>query len=235
MLNFDQALEDAVINLATHLVPTALSIAQKRRPIFLSMTPPQSVTPNAKTNCQGACRKNTQWKLHEWYFRYRTRSRKWHRVEAEIRNRSGEKIYWVTIAHKNKRSLFQVYWGVSWSDINDWSSWLPPLPKVRDPPSTRRSSPTTRMFRLALNLNHTVCHTFCTSPFLFANLLYLSDCCCQFDATRASLGSVFLIDDFKTTTRMLAFAFQLSFEFKPSCIIGWLCQFGFLCSWMSVI
>src|SRR5699024_5289518 len=49
-----------------------------------------------------------------------------------------------------------------------------------------------------------------------------------FKAARAGLGSVTLIYDLKLTTCMLAFIFQLSFKFKPSCIVCRFSQIGFL-------
>ena len=42
----------------------------------------------------------------------------------------------------------------------------------------------------------------------------------DFTATRTSLGRVSLIHDFKTATCVLAFVGQLSFEFKPTCIVN---------------
>lgn len=71
------------------------------------------------------------------------------------------------------------------------------------------------------------CATLCTSPFSY------SKTCSTFRtvavylfAIRASLGGVTFIHSLKLTTCMLAFVFQLSFEFKPSCVIGGFSQFG---------
>ena len=72
------------------------------------------------------------------------------------------------------------------------------------------------------------CATRCTSPFSY------SQTCSTFRTTghiataRASLGSVFLIHDFKTATCVLAFIGQLSFKLKPTCIIYRFGEFAFL-------
>jgi hypothetical protein len=72
------------------------------------------------------------------------------------------------------------------------------------------------------------CATLRTSPFSY------SQACStfrtiggDFTTTRASLGSVFLIHDFKTATCVLAFVGQLSLEFKPTCIVNRFGEFAF--------
>ena len=50
----------------------------------------------------------------------------------------------------------------------------------------------------------------------------------DFTATRTSLGRVSLIHDFKTATCVLAFVGQLSFQFKPACIVTDLASLPFL-------
>ena len=49
----------------------------------------------------------------------------------------------------------------------------------------------------------------------------------DFTATRTSLGRVSLIHDFKTATCVLAFVGQLSFQFKPACIVNRFGEFAF--------
>ena len=90
MLNFDQALEDAVINLATHLVPTAPS--PKTTPdISINDTAPIGDTERQKQIAKVRAEKILNENCMNDILDTAPDPEIWHRVEAEIRNRSGEK------------------------------------------------------------------------------------------------------------------------------------------------
>lgn len=90
MLNFDQALEDAVINLATHLVPTAPS--PKTMPdISINDTAPIGDTERQKQIAKVRAEKILNENCMNDILDTAPDPEIWHRVEAEIRNRSGEK------------------------------------------------------------------------------------------------------------------------------------------------
>lgn len=90
MLNFDQALEDAVINLATHLVPTAPS--PKTTPdISIDDTAPIGDTERQKQIAKVRAEKILNENCMNDILDTAPDPEIWHRVEAEIRNRSGEK------------------------------------------------------------------------------------------------------------------------------------------------
>ena len=72
-----------------------------------------------------------------------------------------------------------------------------------------------------INISIMPCATRCTSPFPYSKR------CSTFrtvggdvTATRTPLGRVSFIHDFKTATCVLAFVGQLSFQFKPACIVN---------------
>ena len=79
-----------------------------------------------------------------------------------------------------------------------------------------------------INISIMPCATRCTSPFSYSKRFStFRTVVGNITATRTSLGRVFFIHDFKTATCMLAFIRQLSFHFKPTCIVNRFSQFAF--------
>ncbi len=78
-----------------------------------------------------------------------------------------------------------------------------------------------------INISIMPCATRCTSPFSYSQTCSTAQATGHIATARASLGSVFLIHDFKTATCVLAFVGQLSFEFKPACIVNRFGEFAF--------
>ena len=79
-----------------------------------------------------------------------------------------------------------------------------------------------------INISIMPCATRCTSPFSYSKRFStFRTVVGNITATRTSLGRVSLIHDFKTATCVLAFVGQLSFHFKPTCIVNRFSQFAF--------
>ena len=78
-----------------------------------------------------------------------------------------------------------------------------------------------------INISIMPCATRCTSPFSYSQTCSTAQATGHIATARASLGSVFLIHDFKTATCVLAFVGQLSFQFKPACIVNRFGEFAF--------
>ena len=71
------------------------------------------------------------------------------------------------------------------------------------------------------------CATRSTYPFSYSQTCSTAQATGHIATARASLGRVSLIHDFKTATCVLAFVGQLSFQFKPTCIVNRFGEFAF--------
>ena len=72
-----------------------------------------------------------------------------------------------------------------------------------------------------VNISIMPCATLSTSPFSYSkSCSTFRNIAVNLTATRTSLGSVSFIHDFKTATCVFAFVSQLSFHFKPTCIVN---------------
>lgn len=78
-----------------------------------------------------------------------------------------------------------------------------------------------------INISIMPCATLRTSPFSYSQTCSTFRTAGHVATARAGLGSVLFIHDFKTATCMLAFVGQLSFEFKPACIVNRFGEFAF--------